>query len=50
VIKMHLTSLNKSILCCSTWHLYFWRSVYSSLRVKLLSKLQFVLVDLVYNC
>jgi len=35
---------------CSTWYLYFWGNVVSSLSVKLLSKLQFALSVSVYNC
>jgi len=46
---MHLTNMKKSIICCSAWHLHFWSSVYSSLSVQLLSKLQYVFVVLVYN-
>jgi len=49
-IKIHLNSVKKSKICCSTWHLYIWGSVVSNLSSKLLSKLQFVFVVLVYNC
>ena len=47
-LHLHLTSVKKSKICCSTWQLYFWGSVVSSL--KLLSKLQFVFAILAYNC
>ena len=47
-IKMHLTSVKNSNVCCSTWHLYFWGGVVSSL--KLISKLQSVYPVLDYNC
>jgi len=39
--------MKESKICCSTWHLYFWCSVVSSLSLKLLSKLQFVFAVLV---
>jgi len=50
-IKMHLTSMKKSNICYSTWHLYFWGSVVTvkNWSLELLSKLQFVFAILVYR-